>query len=432
MRRPVAIALALLVPGACAPRRAQAPVSLVLLDIGHWGNPDYAAWSARAVEGFTRETGIAVERLPAPTFTDEQLVLARRILEVGGKTPDVYVVDTTWPGVLADHLLDLTALVRTETAAHFPALVANNVVRGRMVALPYHANVGILLYRTDLLKEYGFDRPPATWNDLTTMAAAIQKGERAKGRSDFWGFVWQGAPYEGLTCNALEWQASEGGGRIIEDDGSISVNNPRAIRAWERAAGWIGVVSPPQVIGFHELEAESLWRSGRAALLRSWPGSYRAATQGAGSAVRGRFATAPVPSGSSGHASVLGENALAVSRYSSHAAEALALVKYLARRDVQLARSRTTSVPPTIADLYDEPVVQAAHPEYATIRAAFAAGVVSRPSSVSGTRYADVSRAYYRAVHSVLTRERSGAEAASALERELKWITGLPAARPAP
>ena len=111
MRRPVAIALALLVVAACAPRRARAPVSLVLLDIGQWGNPDYAEWSTRAVEGFTRETGIAVESLPAPKFTDEQLVLAQRILEARGRTPDVYVLDTTWPGVLADHLLDLTALV---------------------------------------------------------------------------------------------------------------------------------------------------------------------------------------------------------------------------------------------------------------------------------------------------------------------------------
>jgi trehalose/maltose transport system substrate-binding protein len=67
------------------------------------------------------------------------------------------------------------------------------------------------------------------------MAKRIQTGARAKGKKDFWGFVWQGAEAEALTCNALEWQIAEGGGRIVESDRTISVNNPAAIRAWQRA-----------------------------------------------------------------------------------------------------------------------------------------------------------------------------------------------------
>jgi len=55
----------------------------------------------------------------------------------------------------------------------------------------------------------------------------------------------QGASAEALTCNALEWQFAEGGGQIIEDDRTISVNNPAAIRAWEQAKRWIGTISPP-------------------------------------------------------------------------------------------------------------------------------------------------------------------------------------------
>jgi trehalose/maltose transport system substrate-binding protein len=427
MRRSRAFSFLLLALAAACARRS-APVSLVLLDIGPIGYRDYAEWTQRALEGFTRETRIAVERLPAPQFSDEQFVLERRILEGGGTTPDVYIVDTTWPGTLADHLVDLRPHLGKEAAQHFPALVANNVVRGRLVAIPYHANVGILLYRTDLLKRYGFARPPATWDELTAMAAAIQQGERAKGRADFWGYVWQGAPYEGLTCNALEWQASEGGGRILEDDGSISVNNPRAIKAWERAASWIGVVTPPEVIGFRELEAEALWRAGRAALLRTWPGSIMAA--GGDAALRGRFDVASLPAGSAGRAATLGENALAVSRYSAHVGEALALVKYLSRRDVQLARSRVASVPPTIPDIYEDPAVLRARPYYATLRQVFETGIVSRPASIAGPKYADVSRAYFRAVHSVLTREQTAAAASSSLERELAWITGMPVTRP--
>jgi trehalose/maltose transport system substrate-binding protein len=410
---------------ALAPACAQhpAPVSLVLLDIVPVENRAYTEWARRALDDFTRETGIAVERQLPPQFSDEQLALERRILEGRGTTPDVFLVDAIAPGTLADHLLDLSPQFERERGRHFPGLVANNVVRGRLVAIPYHANVGILLYRTDLLHTYGLTHPPASWDELASMAAAIQAGERRHGRADFWGYVWQGAPYEGLTCNALEWQASEGGGRILEDDGAISVNNPRARRAWARAASWIGTISPPEVIGFREVEAEAAWLGGRAAFLRSWPGSALA-TWNEGP-LRGRFDIAPLPAGAGGRAGTLGENALAVSRYSAHPTEAIALVRYLSRADAQRARSRATSVPPTIATVYEDPGVLAAHPYYSRLREVFQAGIVSRPSAVAGDKYAEVSRSYFRAVHSVLTREKTAETAGTDLERELEWITGL-------
>jgi trehalose/maltose transport system substrate-binding protein len=126
---------------------------------------------------------------------------------------------------------------------------------------------------------------------------------------------------------------------------------------------------------------------------------------------------------------VLGENALAVSRYSKHVDEAIALVKYLSRRDVQLGRARMTSLPPTISDLYDDPDLLRESPFYTPLKQVFLGGAVSRPSSVTGRKYAEVSRAYFRAVHSVLTRQEKAAAAVASLERELVWITGFPVAR---
>jgi trehalose/maltose transport system substrate-binding protein len=40
------------------------------------------------------------------------------------------------------------------------------------------------------------------------MAQKIQDGERNTGVKDFYGFLFQGAAYEGLTCNGLEWLAA--------------------------------------------------------------------------------------------------------------------------------------------------------------------------------------------------------------------------------
>ena len=63
-------------------------------------------------------------------------------------------------------------------------------------------------------------------------------------------------------------------------------------------------------------------------------------------------------------------------------------------------------------------------PELAGLRQG-GGGVVSRPSVVAGQKYEDVTRAYIRALHSVLTGEKVASEAVAALEKELVQVTGF-------
>jgi len=296
--------------------------------------------------------------------------------------------------------------------------------------VPYRGDIGLLFYRTDLLRQYGYRGPPKTWDELEAMAARIQTGERAKGKKDFWGFVWQGAAAEVLTCNALEWQCSEGGGRIIEEDKTISVNNPQAIRAWQRAARWVGCISPPSVVAYKEWDALNVWVAGEAAFMRNWPIAY-AESQASGSPIRNKFDVTLLPRGKAGRAGTWGGTGLAVSRFSAHPREALELVRYLCRGDMQVKRSRVLSVPPTRPELYELPEVLEPNPHFALLSQAFRTGVVSRPSNLTGKNYEDVSNAYIQAVHSVLTGEKGAPEAAAALENELVRITGFEKGPPA-
>jgi trehalose/maltose transport system substrate-binding protein len=92
---------------------------------------------------------------------------------------------------------------------------------------------------------------------------------------------------------------------------------------------------------------------------------------------------------------------------------------------VQVRRSRVLSEPPTRPELYNLPEVLEPNPRFSLLSQAFRTGTVSRPSAVTGKKYVDVTEAYIRAVHSVLTRENSASEAAAALENELVRITGF-------
>ena len=196
---------------------------------------------------------IAVRVLLTPELTDDRLTLLRNFFEVGSPELDVLQLDVIWMPELAPHLLELSSLQATAGAIH-PRLLEQMTVDDRLVAMPWFSSFGLLYYRSDLLAEHDL-AVPRTWTELTETARTVQAAERAAGNRDFWGFVWQGDDYEGLTVNALEWFASSSGGRLIELDGTISVANGNAARALERARSWIGDISPPAVLSFTEDDA---------------------------------------------------------------------------------------------------------------------------------------------------------------------------------
>jgi trehalose/maltose transport system substrate-binding protein len=381
----------------------------------------YAAANQLPTEGlneFTRKTGISVNTLPAWGNSTDQLTVTRRILTQHFRTPDVYVIDVIWPGTLGPNLLDLAPFLDKAAGGHLPELLKNDTVHGRLVGLPFYLNIGMLYYRTDLLKKYGYGHPPKTWSELEKMAARIQRGERKAGHADFWGYVWQGGAYEGLTCNALEWQVSFGGGRMVEPDGAITVNNPRTAAALRMATGWVGSISPPSVLSYTESDSLNVFRSGNAAFMRYWSSGYSPANR-ADSRVRGRFGVTLLPAGPHGRAQTMGGFQLAVSRYSAHPREAAELVNYLTGIHVQKRRAIQNGYLPTRPRLYDDPELLQALPQAQSLRNAGLETWVARPSAVTGNAYVNVSKAYYEAVHSVLSGQRQPEEALESVNKQL-------------
>jgi trehalose/maltose transport system substrate-binding protein len=419
------LATFLLVAGPGCQRAVQLDpeVTLVLIE-QTWIDNSLQDWRDQELKQFTKETGTRVELLPAGEGA-EPLDVCRGFLESGAKIPDVYGVDVIWPGILAENLLDLKAFVPTqEITTHFPELIANNTVNGKLVALPCLIDVGLLYYRTDLMRHYGYRTPPRTWRELETMARRIQAGERAKGQKDFWGFVWEGASSESLSCNALEWQVSEGGGPIIENN-AITVNNQETARAWERALRWVGNISPPGVVSYKEWDAYNLWRAGQAAFMRNWaPPNTGEPVQG--SLNKDQFAIASLPRGRAKIAATVGGRGYAVSRHSLHPREASLLVRFLCRRDTQPNRCLKIGKAPTIPELYNDSEIMADQ-YFSTILKTYRQDRVSRPSTETGKSYPALSRAYFRAVHDVLAGKRPVATALADLQNELIQITGMKA-----
>ena len=283
-----------------------------------------------AAAAWSEETGHEVTVTTAPNSTTDRLALYQQVLNAGADDLDVYMIDVIWPGILGSHFIDLSEHIDQETIdGHFPAIVENNTVDGNLVGMPWYTDAGILYYRTDLLEKYDLE-VPTTWQELTESAQIIQDGERADGNDRFWGFVWQGRAYEGLTCDALEWIDSFNGGSVVEADGSVSVNNPQAAAALDLAATWVGTITPPGVLNYAEEEARGVFQSGNAAFMRNWPYAW-APAQEEGSPIRDMVGVAALPRGGDDgvHTGTLGGWQLSVSRYSDNQEEAADLVEYM-------------------------------------------------------------------------------------------------------
>ena len=206
------------------------------------------------------------------------------------------------------------------------------------------------------------------------MAQKIQDGERESGVKDFYGFLFQGAPYEGLTCNGLEWLASNGAGNDRRTRWeSVDKQSADRRRSWTMAKGWVGTISPKGVTSYKEEEGRNAWQGGHAAFLRNWPYVY-ALSNSDTSAVKGQFDVTYLPQGdgpNASHAATLGGWQLMLSAYSKNKDAAAKLIKYMVSSETQKEHAIKLSRLPTLQALYEDKDVLAAQPWFARLLAGF-------------------------------------------------------------
>jgi len=346
---------------------------------------------------------------PIPRNLDERLQLYQQLLSKTSDQIDVMQIDVVWVGILAKYGLDLQGLIpEEEIGKHFPSIIENNTVNGKLVGMPLFADAPSLFYRTDLLEKYGFSAPPATWDELVEMSKTIALGERKDGNLGFWGYLWQGINDEALTCNAFEWQHANGGGSFLDAEGKPRLATPESVEAFKKAASWVGSISPDRVVEFDEEDSRLMWQRGDAAFLRNW--SYVFALAEQDSFLKERMGVAPLPAGSAGRAATLGGWELMVPKFSRYPREAAALVRFMTSESEQKKRAIEGSYNPTIQSLYQDSEVLHAVPFFRGFEETYKSLVI-RPSTQIGAGYAEVSSIYSEAVHDVL----EGAEAETRL-----------------
>jgi multiple sugar transport system substrate-binding protein len=378
---------------------------------------------ARQLERFMLENpDIRVEQRVTPDAADQRHQLYVQWLNAWAPDPDILQLDVIWAPefAAAGWLLPLDEALRDDSD-FFPATLEANTWQGRLYAVPWFLDVGMLYWRTDLL-----DAAPTTLAELFDAAAQA----RASGEVSY-GWVWQGARYEGLVTVFLELLASHGGS-ILEENGEVAVDSAAGVRALRdlRAAIEQGI-SPRELLTWHEEETRFAFQMGRALFMRNWPYAFALMQDDESSPVAGRFDVAPMPAAEHGRsAATLGGAQLAINARSDVPEEAKRLIQFLTRPEQMIERARLAGNLPPRPSLYRDEALREALPFPVESIEGVVARAVARPATPV---YTQLSLILQVSLHRALTGQQEPEAALSDAAREMRRVLarfGLSGAEP--
>jgi multiple sugar transport system substrate-binding protein len=297
-------------------------------------------------------------------------------------------------------IYDMTPYVDQRKGDLIPATLDTVNYDGKLWGMPQQTDAAFLYYRTDQV-----DEVPATWQEVYASAAEND------------GIVYQGAPYEGLTCDYLEIAYAAGGEILTEDGTEAVIDSPENLAALEFMVNGVkDGTAANGVTTYMEEESRRYFESGRATYMRNWPYAY-ALGEAKGSKTAGKFDVAPFPEfEGAGKAAILGGHNLVISVHSDNPGAALKLVDFLTSEEEQVKMFRDFSLAPTVAAAYDNPGVQKKY-AFANQLKDSVAQARSRPVSPV---YPQISQAIYKNVNEALAGRVSPADALKTAQSEMQ------------
>ena len=364
---------------------------------------DTAGDITEAVKEFNaQDNGVTVNLLEFSTSADEQRTQFVQRQEAGSGECDVFSSDVIWTAEFASQkwLLDMTPYVESRQDEIIEATLETVEYDGKYWGMPQQTDAAFLYYRTDQVQD-----PPATWQEVYEVA----------GQND--GIVYQGAPYEGLTCDFLEIAFAAGGQVLSEDGKEAMIDSPENLEALEFMVGGVeDGVAANGVTTYMEEESRRYWESGRATFMRNWPYAY-ALGQKKGTAVSGKFNVMPFPEfEGGGTAGILGGHNQVISVHSENPGGALKWIDYVTGPENQKRQLLDYSQSSTLTATYDDPDIQKKY-EFATQLRDAISQANSRPVSPV---YPQISQAIYKNVNEALSGRVSPADALKTAQSEMQ------------
>ncbi len=299
--------------------------------IGFWAMGKEAEVVAELVRDFEREhPGIRVDLQAVPmTAAHEKLLTAY----AADGLPDICQLGNTWIpefatlGALEPLQARVDASAVVDQDDYFAGIWDTSVVDGELLGVPWYVDTRLLFYRSDILAQAGFDRPPETWAEWEAAMAAIKRNVGP----DRYAILLPVNEFEQQLSLALQFDDP-----LLRDrDRYGNFRSPGFRRALAFYAGMFEQGWAPKM---SETEISNVWDeffNGYYAFYLSGPWNIREFRRRQPAALADAWSTMPLPGPDGPGAGIAGGASLVVFRQSRHKDEAWQLIEYLSRPDVQ-------------------------------------------------------------------------------------------------
>ena len=341
--------------------------------------------------------------------------------QAGGTETDVIAGDTIWTAEFAANgwIADVSErFPESERSRFVDGAIRSLTYEGKVYGVPHTLDAGMLYYREDLLEKSGFSEAPTTWEELKEMAGKVVRDRGAR-----YGFVFQGADYEGGVCNGLEFIWTHGGEVLDPNDASkVIIDSPASVDALTAERNMVSDgVAPQSVANYTESEsATTFMLHGDAVFCRNWPSMYSLAADPESKIDPEQVGVSPLPVGGGQRqsASCLGGDVMLINASSELKEEAWEFVKFFNSEENQKTWALEMGDLPTRTALYDNREVLKALPMITQAKEAL---LNVRPRPVSG-HYSEMSGAMALQFNDVLRGAISPEEAVGTLQSKLQQI----------
>ncbi len=366
-----------------------------------------------------RHRDITLNIIEGPNATNQLEDLYTSSFILGNSPYDLVWMDVIWVPkfAAAGWLRELSDFISSEELGEFVAGDINGSrYQGKLYRIPLYSGIGMLYYRTDLLKKAGYE-PPETFKELMKIAQTLQQQNLVD-----WGYVWQGKQYEGLSAMFVEILQGHGGYWVNTNTLEVGLDHPEAIAAVKFLRSTLEQkISPPGTTTYGEEEVRRLFQNGNAAFMRNLPYAVSLASA-SDSPIRGQFSIQPMvhaPEYLSG--ACLGGWGIGITKSSQNPEAAWKVIEFFSSEEVQREFILQTAYVPTRYSLFNDPKIVAKYAYYPQLLKVVKRSTLRPPIA----QYAQASDILQRYLSAALTQRMTPKEAMKRAAQETRRLLSV-------